>query len=248
VESAGFIALTFIIAVFSSVLSGMGGGGGGFIVIPYYLFIGLPPANALATAKLGGIGVAAGSMAAFRGKGLVHKKLVIPFMTITFVCSLISAWLIPRINPGIFENAIGLALIVLIPTLFIKKASFQPGHRTTLWLVAGFILYTIFSFLQTLIGTGMGSVLVLILMFLFGLSALESNATKRVAQSIQAVMLFVLLAIQGLVWWKYALAGLVGSTLGGHIGSHIAIRKGDRFVKYMLAIVMLTSGIGLLLS
>lgn len=247
-ESAGFIALTFIIAVFSSVLSGMGGGGGGFIVIPYYLFIGLPPANALATAKLGGIGVAAGSMAAFRGKGLVHKKLVIPFMTITFVCSLISAWLIPRINPGIFENAIGLALIVLIPTLFIKKASFQPGHRTTLWLVAGFILYTIFSFLQTLIGTGMGSVLVLILMFLFGLSALESNATKRVAQSIQAVMLFVLLAIQGLVWWKYALAGLVGSTLGGHIGSHIAIRKGDRFVKYMLAIVMLTSGIGLLLS
>jgi uncharacterized membrane protein YfcA len=33
-----------------------------------------------------------------------------------------------------------------------------------------------------------------------------------------------------------------------HIGSHIAIRKGDKFVKYMLAIVMLTSGIALLLS
>jgi uncharacterized membrane protein YfcA len=246
VEHEWLVVLTFFVSVGASALSGMGGGGGGFIIIPYLLFIGLPPANALATAKLGGIGTAFGAMAAFKGKGLVHKRLVLPFMAITFVCSLISAWLIPRIDPHIFENVIGFALLALIPTLFIKKAAFQPGHRTTPWIVAGFILYTLFSFLQTLVGTGMGSVLVLILMFLFGLSALESNATKRVAQSVQAVMLFVLLAIQGLVWWAYGLAGLVGSVIGGHIGSHIAIRKGDRFVKIMLAVVMLTSGIVLI--
>lgn len=246
-ELSWLVGLTFVIALLASILSGMGGGGGGFIIMPYFLFIGLPPANALATAKFGAIGTAVGAMAAFRGKGLVHKKLVLPFMAITFVCSLISAWLIPRIDPGAFTKIIGVALIVLIPTLFIKKASLQAGSRTKPWLVAGFILYTIFSFLQTLVGTGMGSILVLILMFLFGLSALESSATKRVAQSIQAVMLFVLLAIQGLVLWWHGLAGLVGSVIGSHIGSHIAIRKGDVFVKYMLAGVMLTSGIALLI-
>jgi uncharacterized protein len=248
VESAELVVLTFFVALLASILSGMGGGGGGFIIIPYYLFIGLPPANALATAKLGGIGMVVGAATAFKGKGLVHKKLVVPFMAITFVCSLISAWLIPRIEPGFFENVIGVALILLVPTLFIKKASFQPGHRTTPWLVAGFIMYTVFSFLQTLIGTGMGSVLILILMFLFGLSALESNATKRIAQSIQSVMLFILLAIQGLVMWAYGIAGLAGSIIGSYIGSHIAIRKGDRFVKYMLATVMLLSGAALLTS
>jgi uncharacterized protein len=246
VESEWLVPLTFVVSFLASLLSGMGGGGGGFVIIPYYLFIGLPPANALATSKLGGIGVAFGAITAFKGKGLVRTKLVVPFMVITFICSLISAWLIPRINPGMFENIIGLALLLLIPTLFIKKAAFQPGHRSSPWLVAGFILYTVFSFLQTLIGTGMGSVLVLILMFLFGLSALESNATKRVAQSIQAVMLFILLAIQGLVWWWYAVAGLAGSIVGSHIGTHIAIRKGDRFVKFMLATVMCISGIALL--
>ena len=114
--------------------------------------------------------------------------------------------------------------------------------------MTGFILFTIFSFLQTLVGTGIGSVLVLILMFAFGLGALESNATKRVSQSVQAVVLFVLLAFQGLVWWPHAIAGLAGGIIGSHIGSHIAIRKGDKFVKYMLAIVMLTSGIALLFS
>ncbi len=83
-------------------------------------------------------------------------------------------------------------------------------------------------------------------MFLFGLGALEANATKRVAQSVQSVILFVLLSIQGLVFWWHGLAGLLGSTIGSHIGGRIALKKGDRFVKLMLAIIMLTSGIALL--
>jgi uncharacterized protein len=248
VETEWLVVLTFFVTLLASTLSGMSGGGGGFIIIPYFLFIGLPPANALATAKLGGIGTAFGSISAFRGKGLVNRRLVVPFMAITFVCSLISAWLIPRIDPVIFENIIGIALIILVPTLFIKKAALQPGHRTAPWLAAGFVLYTVFSFLQTLIGTGMGSVLVLILMFVFGLTALESNATKRVAQSIQSVMLFVLLAIQGLVLWTYGIAGLIGAVVGSHIGTRIALKKGDRFVKSMLAVVMLVSGAALLVS
>jgi len=167
-------------------------------------------------------------------------------MILTFVFSLISAYLIPKLDPQLFQKIIGVVLIVLVPTLFIKKAAFQPGERSRPFIVLGFICYAIFSFLQTLIGTGMGSILVLILMFLFGLGALEANATKRVAQSIQGVVLFTLLAIQGLVFWWYGLASLIGTIIGSHIGTHIAIKKGARFVKIMLAAVMLTSGVALL--
>ncbi|HSX16810.1 MAG TPA: sulfite exporter TauE/SafE family protein [Patescibacteria group bacterium] len=242
------VVLTFGIGLLSSVVSGMGGGGGGFITVPYYLFIGLPPANALATAKMGGIGTSVGAITALKGKGLVHKKLVVPFMVLTVVFSLISAYLIPRLDPILFQKVIGAVLICLTPTLFIKKAAFQPGERSKPFIIIGFICYAIFSFLQTLIGTGMGSILVLILMFLFGLSALEANATKRVAQSVQSVILFGLLALQGLVFWWYGMAGLIGSLIGSHIGTHIAIKKGTQFVKIMLAVVMLTSGIALFWS
>jgi uncharacterized membrane protein YfcA len=241
-----FVLLTFCISLLASMLSGMSGGGGGFIMIPYLLFIGLPPANALATAKMGGIGTSFGALTAFRGKGLVHKKLAYKFMAITFVCALLSAWLIPRLDPVLFQRAIGVFLLVLVPTLFIDKAAFRPGDRSKHWTAVGFVAYAVFSFLQTLVGTGMGSVLVLVLMFLFGLGALEANATKRVAQSVQAVLLFVLLALQGLVYWWHGLAGILGSVIGSHIGTHIALKKGARFVKIMLAIVMVTSGVALL--
>jgi len=241
------VLVTFLVGLGSSMLSGMSGGGGGFITVPYFLLVvGLPPANALATAKMGGIGTSFGAITALKGKGLVHKGLVYKFMAITVVCSLIAAWLIPRLDPGLFRRIIGIFLLLLVPTLFINKKAFHPGARSKRWIGWGFVLYTIFSFLQTVIGTGMGSVLVLILMFLFGLSALESNATKRVAQSVQSVILFVLLSIQGLVYWWHGAAGLIGSTIGSHIGTHIAIKRGDRFVKIMLAVVMVTSGVALL--
>src|ERR1044071_5877293 len=98
------ILLTFVVALVASILSGMSGGGGGFITMPYFLFIGMPPANALATAKMGGLGTTFGSLTAFRGKGLVHKGLVRWFMAITLVCALISAWLIPQIDPVLFRR------------------------------------------------------------------------------------------------------------------------------------------------
>jgi uncharacterized membrane protein YfcA len=242
------VIATFFIGLASSILSGISGGGGGFITMPYFIFIGLSPAQALATAKMGGIGTAFGSIAAIKGKGLVHRKLVVPFMSITIVCAFVSAWLIPQIDAVLFQRIIGVVLILLMPSLFIKKAAFQPGERSKAWVTAGFMFYAVFSFMQTLVGTGMGSILVLILMFLFGLTALEANATKRVAQSSQAIILFVLLTFQGLVVFAHGVAGLIGSLIGSHIGTKFAIKKGNTFVKYVLASTMIISGIILILT
>jgi uncharacterized membrane protein YfcA len=242
------VLLTFVLSFLTSIFSGMGGGGGGFVMTPYFLFIGLPPANAIATMKLVGIGTTVGSIAAFQGKGLIRTRLVIPFMAIILVCALISAWIIPRLDPLFFEKFIGALLLVMIPTLFIKKAAFQPGKRSRAWIVMGFVAYTLFAFLQTLLGTGMGTLVVLVLMFLFGLSALEANATKRAAGIVQGVLLLILLGIQGLVVWTHAIAGGLGSVIGSHIGARIAIKKGDQFVKIILAVVMLASGIALLMG
>lgn len=239
------VGLTFIVGLLSSILSGMAGGGGGFIIIPYFILIGFTPAQALATAKMGSIGTTLGAFTALKGKGLVNKKLVWPFMAMTAVFACISAWLIPQIDAAIFQRVIAVLLIVLIPTLFLNKAAFQPGHRSQRWIVLGFVAYAFFSFAQTLVGTGMGSLIVLVLMFMFGLSALEANATKRVAQSVQGVILFVLLLLQGLVVLTHGLAGILGSVIGSHLGTNFAIKKGSAFVKIILAVMMLTSGVAL---
>lgn len=237
------VVLTFAVALAMGFVSGMAGGGGGFVIIPYFIALGLPPAQAVATAKMGGIGVAFGSLTVFKGKGLVDRRYIVPFIIITLLCALVSAWLIPQIDAQVFQKVIGIVLLVMIPTLFIKKAAFQPGPRSRGWIIAGFIGFTVFSFGQTLVGTGLGTMVVLVLMYLFGLDALRASATKRVSQGVQAVVLFVLLSVQGLVVWVHGLAALLGTIIGTHIGTSFAVKRGAHFVKYMLAVVMFASGV-----
>lgn len=246
-DNLWLVLLTFAICVSSSILSGMSGGGAGFIIVPYYIFIGLTPQQAIATSKMGAIGTTVGALTAFKGKGLVNKKLIWPFVAITTIAALFAAWVIPQIDETLFQKVIGVFLLLLVPTLFINRAAFQPGERSSGWVIAGFVAYTVFSFLQTIIGTGMGTILVLILMFLFGLTALEANATKRVAQSVQAVILFVLLFLQGLVVLAHGAAAILGGLIGAHIGSRVALKKGNKLVKIALAFVMASSGVVLLL-
>lgn len=83
---------------------------------------------------------------------------------------------------------------------------------------------------------------------LFGLTALEANATKRVAQAVQSVLMFVLLFFQGFIVVGHGVATLLGSFIGTHIGSKLAIKKGDQFIKYALAVMMAISGVVLIVT
>lgn len=241
------IILTFVVSVVASTLSGLGGGGGGFILTPYFIFVGLTPQEAVATGKMAGLGVASGAMTAFRGKGLVNRRLALPLMVMTFGCALMAAYFLPKIDADFLQRFIGVLLIVLVPTLFINRKGLKPGKRAKWAENLGFILAFLVISLQTMAGGGVATLLVLILMFCFGLTALEANATKRVAQAVQAALLTVLLFVQGLVLVGHGAAALLGSFIGSHIGSNIAIKKGSHFVKFFLALTMVGSGIALLI-
>ena len=242
------IILTFLVSLGASVLSGMSGGGGGFILTPYYILIGLTPQQAVATGKVAGLGVAGGAITAFRGKGLVRKKLLLPLIIITIGSSFLAAWLFPKIDAAIFQQVIGVLLILLIPTLFIDKGKLQPGARSRAWIWTGYGVYIAISFTQAMFGAGLAVLLTLNLIMLFGLTGLEANATKRVAQAVQSVLMFVLLLLQGFIVVGHGIATFAGSFIGTHLGSKLAIKKGDRFVKYALAVMMAVSGVALLVS
>lgn len=242
------VAVTFFVSLFASILSGISGGGGAFILTPYYILAGLTPQQAIATGKVAGLGIAGGSLAAFRGKGLVRKKLLLPLIFITICTSFLAAWLMPKLDSSVFQIILGGLLIALIPTLFIKKPALTPGARGGAWLIAGYILYMFIAFVQGMFGSGLAVLLTLDLMLLFGLGALEANATKRMAQAVQSVLLFVLLFFQGFVLIGHSIATFFGSLIGGHIGSKMAIQKGERFIKVVLAATMVISGIALIVT
>lgn len=242
------ILITFLVTLGISILSGISGGGGGFIMTPYLIFIGMSPAQAIATGKFGAIGSTVGSLTAFKGKGLIHKKIIIPLVIITVIVSVIAALLIPHINSTLFQIVIGALLILMIPTLFLK---FKPAHYSTVGkkhIGVLYSIYTLIAFLQAALASGIATFINLLFIYGFGLRPLEANATKRGVQAIQAVLVGFITALQGLVFIWYAVAAVVGSSIGSFIGSKLAIKGGDTTVKFGLAIFMLGSGIYLIIT
>ncbi len=239
------VVVTFCVAFLSSIISGMSGGGGGFIMTPYYLLIGLTPQQIVGGASVAGLGLGTSSLMAMRGKQLVHKKFLWPLIVLTAVFTILAMSILPKIQSGVFEVVIGLLLVALAPTLFIKKASMQPGERTQKSIIAGYATYAIILFASAL-GSGLATLLFLPLMFLLGLSTMQANALRRILMLIQALITFCIVLPQGYIVWSYAIASLIGCYLGGHIGTKIALKHGEKFVKFGLASVMVVSGFVLL--
>lgn len=241
------IPVTFIVAFLSSIVSGMSGGGGGFIMTPYYLLIGLSPQQIVAGASVASLGLGSSSLIAMRGKELIKKDFLAPLVGLTIIFTLLAMLILPKIQTGSFETIIGILLVLLTPTLFIKKASLQPGQRSRKSILLGYMSYAMILFVSSL-GGGLATLLFLPLMFLMGLGALQANALRRVLMLIQACIAFLVTLPQGYIVWSYALAALVGCYLGGHIGTKVALKKGESFVRYSLAAVMVISGITLLIK
>ena len=241
------IPVTFIVAFLSSIVSGMSGGGGGFIMTPYYLLIGLSPQQIVAGASVASLGLGSSSLIAMRGKKLIKKDFLAPLVGLTIIFTLLAMLVLPKIQTGSFETIIGILLVLLTPTLFIKKSSLQPGQRSRKSILLGYTSYAMILFASSL-GGGLATLLFLPLMFLMGLGALQANALRRVLMLIQACIAFLVTLPQGYIVWSYALAALVGCYLGGHIGTKVALKKGESFVRYSLAAVMVISGITLLIK
>jgi len=241
------ILVTFIVAFLSSILSGMSGGGGGFIMTPYYLLIGLTPQQIVAGASVASLGLGSSSLVAMRGKQLIDKRFLWPLTGLTVLFTILAMLVLPRIQSGFFEVVIGVLLIALAPTLFIKRASMQPGERSRRSIVIGYVTYATILFASSL-GSGLATLLFLPLMLLMGLSALQSNALRRVLMLFQAGVAFCIVLPQGYIVWSYALAALAGCYLGGFIGTKVALKQGEKFVKYGLAGIMVVSGIVLLVK
>lgn len=63
-----------------------------------------------------------------------------------------------------------------------------------------------------------------------------------------AVTAVIVFAANRVIDYGYGIVLLTGGLLGGYIGAHIAIKKGDVWVKYVFAILVGIFGIALLIK
>jgi len=234
---------TFIAGVLASIVSGMAGGGGGLISAPFFILIGLPPQIAVATTKFGSLGLTLGSIAKFRKTEYVRKDYVIYLSVLSIVAAFIGSNLLLVTNNAFIEKLVGVTMLIALPFIFIKDAGLVSSKPNNIQEVIGCVAYFIVLIFQAAFGAGVGMLLTVVMINLLGFTALESNATRRIPGFLLASISLLVYIFSGVVYYSYGLAMLAGMLVGGYIGTHIAIKRGNKFVKVVYAIVVAILGI-----
>jgi len=238
----------FIAAVglLSGIVSGMSGGGGAMLMIPAFIFSGLPPQVAVATAKLSGLGGDFGGLRTFIKSGHIRKDIIRVMIPIAIVIGLMTPLVFAAVESKGFQIALAIFMIMMLPTLFIKKKTIKPPTRKHKLL--GYSLYSVVLFLQGLFSGGVGSLAIYVLNLLFGTTKLETIATRRAIVAVMSPIAVTALLIGGFVNLELGLVGLVTAFIGTVIGTRIILKRGERFVAVVMAVVILASSIALLVN
>jgi uncharacterized membrane protein YfcA len=238
------------INILASALSGATGGGGGLITTPLLVAMGVPPSTAIATAKFSGLGISSGASLRFFKEKITDPRTVIIFSILSGMGAIAGSLLLVHLThyEHFLEKAMAVVILILgIPLLYMKNLGLKTKTTTEAAKIVGSFLLALGVLLQVVLSSGIGSLQLIVLMSFFGMTALTASATRRAMQLTVAVISLGVFIVSGIVDYKIGIVSLVTAALGGYIGAHVAIKKGNKFVVNLFAIISALLALQLLL-
>lgn len=245
-------SLLFLVSFIANAFSAFAGGGAGLLQLPALIFLGLTFSVALATHKLASVALGVGATLRHWREG----NLDLTFSLIMLGCGIpgviLGALGIVHIDDRLAEIALGILTMGL--GLYSLRhpqlgQTSQATHRDRSgYLIGGAGLFFI-GVLNGSLTSGTGLFVTLWLVRWFGM-----DYKLAVAHTLVLVGLAwngsgaLTLGLQGVIRWDWVPVLLVASVLGGYVGAHFALLKGNKWIKRVYEIVTLVVGVKLILG
>jgi uncharacterized membrane protein YfcA len=263
--SFGTEVKTVVAAFIVGTVVGMTGMGGGALMTPALIFLGVGNASTVVTADLTAAAVYKTSGAAVHwheGKPNFHlaKWLILGSVPMALLGPHLVRWMNAGEDPDSLDNTlklwIGFALLLAATTyalrLYIElrrraKGAIVTNDEPIVKPLLTTIVGAIGGLLVGITSVGSGSVIMIALLMLYpGLSALKLVGTDLV----QAVPLVLAAAVSNIALngleWNILIPLIIGSVPGSILGSHIAPRVPQSYIRRGIVVVLTMSGLALL--
>lgn len=242
----------FIISLIANLFSALAGGGAGLIQLPALIFLGLPFGIALATHKVASIALGLGATLRHLKSSHLERRFALFILACGIPGVILGASFILSIPDRIAQISLGILTLGLgiyswvspeLGQLYLARNRNRFGY-----LLGGMIIFII-GILNGSLTSGTGLFVTLWLVRWFGL-----DYKMAVAYTLILVGIFwngtgaITLGILGEIYWLWLPALLLGSLLGGYLGAHLAIIKGNRLIKRSFEIITLAVGMKLILG
>lgn len=242
--------IVFVASLIANVFSALAGGGAGLIQFPVLIFLGLSFSVALATHKVASVALGVGATVRYLKEDLLERRFAAFMLAAGFPAVILGSFAVTSIPDHLAKLALGLLTVSLgVYSGFQKQLgqAYTPQHRDKLGLAIGGGLLFVIGFLNGSIASGTGLFATLVLVRWFGM-----DYKRAVAYTLIIVGLFwngsgaVVLALVTKVQWSWIPVLLLGSFIGGYLGAHLAILKGNLWIKRSYEIITILVGLKLL--
>ena len=240
------VVVLFFVALLANTLSALAGGGAGLLQLPALIMLGLGFPAALATHKIASVALGVGATARHLREGRIRWRLALFILACGWPGVLLGTQLILLIPDRWAELALGLLTLGLGVYSWRQPQLGQHSerrHRDRSGLFIGGLVLFLTGILNGSLTSGTGLFVTIWLVRWFGLDYI-----RAVSYTLILVGLFwnglgaLMLSVQAPVKWDWLPPLLLGSLLGGYIGAHWALLKGNLLVKHAFEILAVVAG------
>ena len=218
-------------------------GGGGLIQVPalFAVFPSLPPAVLLGTNKFSAITGTTIATLRYGWSVSIQWRSVLPAAGVAGLGAVAGAKTVTLVDPTLLRPLLLLLLgAMAMYTLARPKFGDRDGAAAPLRQGGGafYGVTAVFGFYDGFFGPGAGSVLMFVLVRLFGRDFLSAAATTKVLNLASNFGALILFMKTGNVFYAVALPMAAFNVAGGFLGAHLAVRRGSRFIRTVFLMVV----------
>lgn len=236
-----WIYLIFIlVGIITGIINTLAGGGS-ILTLPLLIFIGLPPAMANGTNRLGVFLQTFTGAVGFRSKGINMMPHGLYWGISAMMGSVIGAQLAVDIKGETFNRILGVViLLVVVFTLYQPKKINGISERISgkyFWisLIAFFFIGIFGGFIQA----GTGFFILLVLTQINRLNLIKSNALKSIIVAVYTLAAIMVFIYHHQINWLYGSLLAIGQSAGAWFSSRWSVQKDDKLIRIFLIIVSL---------
>ena len=220
-------------------------GGGSLLALPVLVFMGLPGNVANGTNRVAIVAQNASAFTSFFRKGYSELRTMLTLALCAVPGAALGAYLGTQVSGELFNRILGGLMIVLLILMSRKPADAEVAEKPRR-LVLGHFLMVAVGFYGGFIQAGVGFFVMAVLYRVVGLDLIRVNAYKVFIIGIYTLVALAIFADRGLVLWLAGAALAVGTTIGGWIGAHYTIKRGERLIRVVLNAVLVIMAVRLL--
>ena len=185
------------------------------------------------------------AVAGFRKKGHSNFKVSLKLGAFAVPGAVLGAIFAGQIANASFKKILGLVVIAVVILIIKKKKLTQATADKAHPAVAYLVMFAV-GFYGGFIQAGVGFLLIAVLHGLMRLSLLKTNMHKVFIIFLYTIPTLLVFVLRGDVIWWMGLVLAAGNALGAWLGTHFAVKKGEKFIRIVLLLAMLAMAVKLI--